>query len=202
MRSGQQYKRSRGRGSNGGNGNFNRKNINPLVRNYDSAGYEVKVRGTAQHIAERYSTLARDAISAGDYVVAENHFQHAEHYNRIIALAQAKIQEKLQLDEQESLIEKEKRCKIDHLNNGFMDKPVDSDTKENIFKSPPDNQPNIEDIAFDAPIPDRKVPSKIASNRRTLRPRRFNNNSNPKKESSKNSSEGASRNSSEGPSSV
>jgi hypothetical protein len=41
------------------------------------------------HIAEKYSSLARDAMSSGDTVAAENYFQHAEHYNRIIMAAQA-----------------------------------------------------------------------------------------------------------------
>ncbi|MBY7649450.1 MAG: DUF4167 domain-containing protein [Candidatus Liberibacter europaeus] len=158
MRSGQQYKRSRGRGSNSGNGNFNRKNVNPLVRNYDSSGYDVKVRGTAQHIAERYSSLARDAISAGDYIVAENHFQHAEHYNRIIAVAQAQIQEKLQRDEKANLLAKESRVNVDNVTNGFGDNPVILDTKEDPLDIS-SSHPKIDDKAFESPM-DREVPSK------------------------------------------
>lgn len=101
MRPGQQNKRGRGRGNNnGGNGNnFNRKGSNPLTRTYDSSGPDVKIRGTAQHIAEKYATLARDAQSAGDRVMAENYMQHAEHYNRIIASAQAQLQERFQRDD-------------------------------------------------------------------------------------------------------
>lgn len=99
MRPGQQNKRGRGRGNNnnnggGGNNNFNRKGGNPLSRTYDSSGPDVKIRGTAQHIAEKYSALARDAQSAGDRVMAENYLQHAEHYNRIIAAAQAQMQDR------------------------------------------------------------------------------------------------------------
>ncbi len=48
----------------------------------------MKIRGTAQHIAEKYMTLARDAIGSGDLVLGENYLQHAEHYNRIIMAAQ------------------------------------------------------------------------------------------------------------------
>ena len=51
----------------------------------------MKIRGSAQQIAEKYATLARDAQSAGDRVMAENYLQHAEHYNRIIAAAQAQM---------------------------------------------------------------------------------------------------------------
>jgi len=107
MRPGQQNKRGRGRGNNnnggggGGNNNnnFNRKGSNPLTRTYDSSGPDVKIRGTAQHIAEKYSALARDAQSSGDRVMAENYLQHAEHYNRIIASAQAQMQERYQRDD-------------------------------------------------------------------------------------------------------
>jgi hypothetical protein len=64
------------------------KGPNPLTRSYDSNGPDVKIRGTAQHIADKYSQLARDAQSSGDPVAAENYLQHAEHYYRIIAAAQ------------------------------------------------------------------------------------------------------------------
>jgi hypothetical protein len=100
MRPQQQNRRMRGRNNNGGGGsnnnnnnnnNNNRKGPNPLTRNYESNGPDVKIRGSAQQIAEKYATLARDAQSAGDRVMAENYLQHAEHYNRIIAAAQAQM---------------------------------------------------------------------------------------------------------------
>jgi hypothetical protein len=78
------------RGRGGGNNN-NRRGPNPLTRNYESNGPDVKIRGSAQQIAEKYANLARDAQSAGDRVMAENYLQHAEHYNRIIAAAQAQL---------------------------------------------------------------------------------------------------------------
>jgi hypothetical protein len=81
--------RSGGGGSN--NNNQNRKGPNPLTRNYESNGPDVKIRGSAQQIAEKYAQLARDAQSSGDRVMAENYLQHAEHYNRIIAAAQAQM---------------------------------------------------------------------------------------------------------------
>ena len=103
MRPGQQNKRGRGRNNNNNNNNSNnnnhRKGGNPLTRTYDSSGPDVKIRGTAQHIAEKYSALARDAHSAGDRVMAENYLQHAEHYNRIIAAAQAQMQERFPRDD-------------------------------------------------------------------------------------------------------
>lgn len=51
---------------------------------FDSSGPEGKVRGTANQVYEKYLALARDASSSGDRVMAENFFQHAEHYFRIV----------------------------------------------------------------------------------------------------------------------
>ncbi|PSM16037.1 MULTISPECIES: DUF4167 domain-containing protein [Nitratireductor] len=82
MRPQQQNRRMRGR-------NNNRKGPNPLTRSYESNGPDVKIRGSAQQVADKYTALARDAQSAGDRVMAENYLQHAEHYNRIIAAAQS-----------------------------------------------------------------------------------------------------------------
>lgn len=86
----QQNRRMRGRGNNNNNNN-NRRSPNPLSRNYESNGPDVKIRGNAQHIAEKYAALARDAQASGDRVTAENYLQHAEHYNRIIMAAQAQM---------------------------------------------------------------------------------------------------------------
>jgi Domain of unknown function (DUF4167) len=84
MRNGQ--KRMRGRGG-------HRKSQNPLTRVYESNGPDVKIRGTANHIAEKYLQLARDAQSSGDPVGAENYNQHAEHYFRLIATAQEQMRQ-------------------------------------------------------------------------------------------------------------
>lgn len=93
MRPQQQNRRMRGRGNNN-----NRKGPNPLTRSYESNGPDVKIRGTAQQVADKYTTLARDAHSSGDRVMAENYLQHAEHYNRIIAAAQAQAQQQSMRD--------------------------------------------------------------------------------------------------------
>jgi hypothetical protein len=69
------------------------KGPNPLTRSYESNGPDVKIRGTAQHIADKYAQLARDAQASGDPVGAENYLQHAEHYYRIIAAAQEQYRE-------------------------------------------------------------------------------------------------------------
>ncbi|WP_349369583.1 DUF4167 domain-containing protein [Salinarimonas sp.] len=74
-------------------GRSRNKGPNPLTRSYESNGPDVKVRGTAQHVADKYSQLARDALASGDPVMAENYFQHAEHYYRIIAAAQEQLRQ-------------------------------------------------------------------------------------------------------------
>jgi hypothetical protein len=89
MRNGQN-KRMRGRNRKGGGGGHHQ---NPLSRMYESNGPDVKIRGTASHVAEKYLQLARDAQSSGDPVAAENYFQHAEHYFRLIAAAQEQFRQ-------------------------------------------------------------------------------------------------------------
>src|SRR5690242_227049 len=92
MRNGQNNKRMRNRNNNNNNNN-NRRGQNPLTRVYESNGPDIKIRGTASHIAEKYVQLARDARSSGDPVAAENYYQHAEHYFRLIAAAQEQFRQ-------------------------------------------------------------------------------------------------------------
>lgn len=79
--------------SNNNNNNNNRRGQNPMTRVYESNGPEIKIRGTASHLAEKYVQLARDAQGSGDPVAAENYYQHAEHYFRIIAAAQEQFRQ-------------------------------------------------------------------------------------------------------------
>ena len=58
---------------------------NPLNRVFESNGPDVKLRGTAAQVHEKYIGLARDAQSSGDRVAAEGYFQHAEHYQRMLS---------------------------------------------------------------------------------------------------------------------
>ena len=86
MRNGQN-KRMRGRNQ------HHRKNHNPMARVYESNGPDVKIRGNPSHIAEKYIQLARDAQASGDPIAAENYYQHAEHYYRVIAAAQEQFRQ-------------------------------------------------------------------------------------------------------------
>jgi hypothetical protein len=90
MRNGQNNKRMRNRNNNNNN---NRRGQNPMTRIFESNGPDIKIRGTASHVAEKYVQLARDARSSGDPVAAENYYQHAEHYFRLIAAAQEQMRQ-------------------------------------------------------------------------------------------------------------
>jgi hypothetical protein len=88
MRSGPN-KRSRGRNNNPNNNNNNPNNngrprIPHRSQTFDSNGPGIKIRGNAYQVFERYVALAREAVSSGDRVAAENFYQHAEHYFRIM----------------------------------------------------------------------------------------------------------------------
>ncbi|MBE8219903.1 MAG: DUF4167 domain-containing protein [Alphaproteobacteria bacterium] len=77
-------KRSRGRG---------RRPQNSANRSYDSNGPDVRVRGTASQVYEKYQNLTRDATTSGDRIMAENYQQHGEHYYRILMSQQAQMAE-------------------------------------------------------------------------------------------------------------
>ena len=77
MRHGTSNRRNRNR-------NSGRRNNQQRTQVYDSNGPDVRIRGTAHQVAEKYLALAKDASSSGDRIMAENYYQHAEHYIRII----------------------------------------------------------------------------------------------------------------------
>jgi hypothetical protein len=77
MSQGSNPRRSRGRGP--------RKPHNPSRRqNFDNGGGDMRVRGNAYQVMEKYLALARDASAAGDRIAMENYLQHAEHYYRVL----------------------------------------------------------------------------------------------------------------------
>jgi len=67
-----------------------RKPSNPANRSYESNGPDVKIRGNANQIYDKYLQYARDAQTSGDRINAEAYFQHAEHYFRIMMANQPK----------------------------------------------------------------------------------------------------------------
>lgn len=77
-------KRSRGR-NNGNIPHHNRQRMPHRIQTFESNGPNVKIRGNAYQVFERYVALAHEAVASGDRIAAENFFQHAEHYFRIMS---------------------------------------------------------------------------------------------------------------------
>ncbi len=92
MRHGTTGRRHRHRGGSGNSGGSSNNNNggrrsgggHHRMQVFDSNGPDVRIRGTAHQVFEKYLTLAKDSASAGDRIIAENYLQHAEHYQRII----------------------------------------------------------------------------------------------------------------------
>jgi hypothetical protein len=86
---GMKRQRGRNRGNNGGGGGGGGKPQHNVNRAFESNGPDnVKIRGNAQHVFEKYQQLARDSSASGDRVLAENYLQHAEHYFRVLRAVQ------------------------------------------------------------------------------------------------------------------
>ena len=96
MRQNQNVKRSRGRGRRSGNSNQNSFNRNTT---FESNGPEGRLRGNAQQLFEKYTSLAHDAQSAGERVLFEANSQFADHYYRIHQSILANAEQRRQNDE-------------------------------------------------------------------------------------------------------
>ena len=113
MRQGPNKNRMRGRG-------HGRKSGNSRNQSFESNGPDVKVRGNAQQVVEKYLTLARDASSAGDRINAESYYQFAEHYYRVMTAAnelQRQQQQKHSETDNENLSDGEISSKVDAPEN-------------------------------------------------------------------------------------
>ncbi len=77
MRQGPNNRRSRGRGP-------RKPHVNVKQQTFDSNGPDIRVRGNAYQVLEKYLAMARDASASGDRIASENYLQHAEHYYRLI----------------------------------------------------------------------------------------------------------------------
>jgi len=148
MRNGQ--KRMRGRNNN------HRKSQNPLTRVYESNGPDVKIRGTASHVAEKYIQLARDAQSSGDPVAAENYYQHAEHYFRLIAAAQEQFRQQNPYYNQQQQQGSPQGAADDNYDDGDDDGQSFGQNEPNYGPREPQAQPYIPRDA--QPFPPREQP--------------------------------------------
>lgn len=157
MRQGQNQKRSRGRG---------RKPQNPLSRSMESNGPDVKIRGTASHIYEKYQALARDAQSSGDRIASESYFQHAEHYHRLIVAAQAQQEQ----NRQESQNRQENQGRDGRGGNGRANGEETSTEDQPAAEAA--EKPAPEEAAAESEAADGDVDEKPAPRRRAPRRRR------------------------------
>src|SRR3954468_19714886 len=85
----QRSRGGRNGGGGGGGGHHHKQNHNPNRppnRNqiFDSSGPDVRVRGNAHQVFDKYQALAREAAASGDRIAAEAYWQYADHYFRVI----------------------------------------------------------------------------------------------------------------------
>ena len=131
-------KRHRSRNNNSRRNNNSQKN-NPYENNKDS-----KIKGNAIQVHEKYQSLARDAITAGDIIKAEYYFQHAEHYHRVHKLSQNNQIDKKQKNvvniHNDKINEEKDKIKLEEKNETSLKDKVSSDSKANTNKThTPDN---------------------------------------------------------------
>ena len=98
MKSGQSYPNNRPRRPRRAAHNNNRRHNggghqNPN-KHWESLGPNVRIRGSATQIYDKYIGLSEDAKRNGDRVLVENLKQHAEHYLRLVNIQQAQKQER------------------------------------------------------------------------------------------------------------
>jgi hypothetical protein len=86
----QRSRGGRNGGGGGGGGHHHKQHTHnpnrPPNRNqiFDSSGPDVRVRGNAHQVFDKYQALAREAASSGDRIAAEAYWQYADHYFRMI----------------------------------------------------------------------------------------------------------------------
>ena len=73
----------------------------------------------APKLIEKYNNLAREALSAGDKILSENYFQHADHFTRI-------------LNEQESFKKKRQLDKVTDISTAADNEDVEKDSEESV----------------------------------------------------------------------
>ncbi len=168
-----QHNNKRGRGRNnrrpggggGGGGHSSGGGGNSVNRVYESNGPDVKVRGTAQTVAEKYMQLGRDAQSSGDNVMAESYFQFSEHYFRVMAAAQPVGQPTKQLrrpededfedeggDAAEGEAEAAQAAMVSEGGQAGTGEQADSGGESHWRQFPPARQPRWQPGAFSPPL--------------------------------------------------
>ena len=142
MRQNQNAKRSRGRGrrpNNSGQNSFNRNTT------FESNGPEGRLRGNAQQLFEKYTSLANDAQSAGERVLFEANSQFADHYYRIQQSILANAEQRRQNDERSANSHQGKRA------NGKADGEAKADIVSEPANEPASDQAPEEVVAENKP---------------------------------------------------
>lgn len=150
-------KRGRGRGN-------RRSHVPNRNHTYDSNGPDVRIRGNAHQVYEKYLSLARDATASGDRVLAESCFQHAEHYFRILKSFSDEADERQRAQSGARPTEGETTPVADHAAQPVADKaPVAETAAADAPPDPADQLPafvaapqGAEDSAEAAPKPRRR----------------------------------------------
>ena len=143
MRPNNNYKRNRNRNQSRRNANGSSNNRS---NNFDSSGPEIRVRGSAVQVNEKYMALGNDASMSGDRIQAEGFYQHADHYYRVFMLANGGVDpRKLQNDEtlpnQEREVETEKNSEIPSETEVTLVEPVtENETKPQESSSDSKNE--------------------------------------------------------------
>lgn len=172
-------KRQRGRG---------RKPSNPSNRSYESNGPDVKIRGNANQIYDKYLQYARDAQTSGDRIAAEAYFQHAEHYFRIMAANQPK-ERPMSNDEQDGRDEDDRQNE-NSSNNSKSSRDSQSADGSDAMEVVDGNGEQPEDISANETSDASDEEKKPAPRRRTRR-RRPTEEANSSSEASEDASDDA-----------
>jgi len=153
MRHGSNSRRSRGRNGGGNNtGNNGNRRTNSKTQTYDSNGPDVRIRGNAFQITEKYMTLARDAASAGDATLAEGYYQHAEHYQRLINVAEAEDQKSKTQDTSQKATQKSSSNNVSDKSGATPEKGTQKKTDK-----PPMQNRVAKSISLDTSETDTKI---------------------------------------------
>ena len=96
----------------------------------ESNGPDIKIKGSAPQIVEKYLALSRESQSSGDPIAAESYLQYAEHYQRIVDANELKIQSNQNQSTDEQVI-----------SNGH---DVNGQQKEKIITQNQSNSDNVE----------------------------------------------------------
>jgi len=142
MRQPQNAKRGRGRGRRG-NGNNNHHNHVPNRNtSYESNGPDVKLRGNAQQLHEKYMGLAHDAASAGERISAEAYTQFADHYFRLHQAAVGFAETKRQQDQAAAAVAASDQA-FDEATSGAASDDTSSATDDTLIPRLMQNLPAV-----------------------------------------------------------